>query len=138
MEAGPKESRPIRILIADDEHDVADVVARFIARRGLEVRVAYDGLEAIQVARAFVPDVAVLDINMPGLDGYSAARQIRQDPNLKGTKLVALSARSHEEHQRRCLEAGFDRQIAKPCSLHALSELLAALAATNEDIAEVN
>jgi CheY-like chemotaxis protein len=138
MEEKQKKSQPLRILVADDEHGIADSVARFLILCRCEVQVAYDGLEAIRLAHAFIPHVAVLDINMPGLDGYSVARQIRQDPTLKGTKLVALSAWSHEEHMRRCLEAGFDRQIVKPYGLHALSDLVDALVATNDGIVETS
>jgi CheY-like chemotaxis protein len=130
-------SLPLRVLIADDEHTIADVLARFLVRHGHEVRVAYDGLEAIRLARDFLPHVALLDINMPGLDGYSVAQQMRQDPKLTWTILVALSAWSNEEHKLRCLEAGFHRQIEKPYSLHAVSEILDTLAATNDGIAEV-
>ena len=90
--------------------------------------------KALRLAHDFIPDVALLDINMPRLDGYLAAQQMRRDPKLKWTKLVALSAWSHEEHKRRCFEAGFDRQIVKPCSLLALSALVDTLAATNDPI----
>ena len=137
MEEDQRKSRPLRILVADDEHAIADSLAKFFILRHHEVQVGYDGLEAIRLARSFVPHVAILDINMPGLDGYSVARQIRQDPTLKGTKLIALSALSHEEHIRRCDQVGFNKQIVKPYSFHALSELVDTLAAMDDGIAEV-
>jgi two-component system CheB/CheR fusion protein len=124
------DSRPIRVLVADDEHDLADLLATFFKRHGREVQVAYDGFEALRMAHDFLPQVAILDINMPGMNGYSVARQMRQDPNLKETKLIAYSTWSHEEHRQRCVEAGFDRQLAKPCSLHTVSELIDALVKT--------
>jgi CheY-like chemotaxis protein len=136
MEEDQKKRRPLRILIADDEHGIADCLARFFKLQRREIRVAYDGLEAIRLARGFIPHVAILDINMPGLNGYSVARQIRQDPILKETKLIALSALSSEEHMRQCLDAGFDRQIVKPYNLHALSELVDTLAESDDGSAE--
>ena len=133
MEEDQKTTRLLRILVADDEHALADLLATFLILCHGDVQVAYDGLEAIRLARGFIPDVAILDINMPILDGYSVARQMRATPHLKRTKLIALSASCDEN---RCLEVGFDQQLQKPCDLQVLLERVDALGAMSQEIAE--
>jgi CheY-like chemotaxis protein len=91
---------------------------------GHECRVAYDGASGLDAARASAPDCLVLDINMPGLDGYTLARRVREEPGLEKVKLVALSALSDETHLRRAREAGFDFQLVKPADLLELERIL--------------
>lgn len=121
-------SEKFRILVADDDHVFNDLISRFLAIAGWQVRSVYDGLQAVQAARAFHPQLAILDINMPGLDGFAAAQALRADPRLADLKLVALSAATYDEHQRRCRDAGFDKQLAKPCGLATLYALVSSLA----------
>lgn len=124
----------LRVLIVDDNRDAADTLAVLLELRPpatgfgsggrLVVRIAYDGLEGLRVAREFVPDCLVSDIRMPGLDGYALARTIRNEPALAGTKLVALSAFADAEHERRAAEAGFDYRLTKAGDVQELLEVL--------------
>jgi len=103
----------LSILLADDNRDAADVLAVHLGLLGHSVRVAYDGTAAIEAALADPPDCAILDIVMPGLDGYAVARELRAHPSTRGTKLLALTAYSESETGSRVAEAGFDRHFVK-------------------------
>ncbi|HVS86028.1 MAG TPA: response regulator, partial [Gaiellaceae bacterium] len=93
---------------------------------------ARDGDEALAVAKARKPDVAVLDIGMPGLDGLEVLRAIREDPELHGTRVLLLTAKAQEQDVRRGYEAGADAYIKKPFSPTELSSAVAALAAGHD------
>jgi CheY-like chemotaxis protein len=103
-----------RILVADDLPDSADSLALMLRVWGHEVQTAHDGLEAVQAAAVFRPDVAVLDIGMPKMNGYEAARHIRQQTWGKHAVLIALSGWGQPEDRRRTAEAGFDHHLVKP------------------------
>ena len=118
-----------RILIADDNQDSADSLAMFLKIKGYEVGTAYDGEQAVEAAEALRPDVALLDIGMPNLDGYDACRRIRQQPWGQGMFLIALTGWGQEEDRRRTEEAGFDQHLVKPVDPAALMKLLASLSA---------
>lgn len=114
-----------RILVADDHRDGADALAMMLRTMGNEVRIAYDGDEAVRTADDFRPDVALLDIGMPLLDGYETARRIRKTPWGKRMMLVAQTGWGQEEDRRRSSEAGFDHHLVKPVDPTALLKLLA-------------
>ncbi len=118
---------PRRVLVADDNADAAESLALLLTLMGNEVRTAADGLEAVQIAEEFRPDVAVLDIGMPRLDGNGAARRIRAEPWGRDMALVALTGWGQEEDRRRTAEAGFDLHLTKPIDPSALDRLLAEL-----------
>lgn len=114
---------PRRILIADDNHDVADTLSLVLQCFGHETCVAYDGKRAIDLCQSFIPHVAFLDINMPLIDGYQAARVIRDF--LDGQiLLVACTGAVGRETGERALANGFDRFVPKPLSAEKLHELL--------------
>ena len=113
----------VRVLVADDNRDAADSLQRVLALYGHDVRVAYDGAAALQVGQEFRPRVAVLDIGMPGTDGYEVARAFRKNLGDE-VKLVALTGWGQEADRRRALEAGFDHHLTKPVDPGALNELL--------------
>jgi CheY-like chemotaxis protein len=114
-----------RILVADDSPDSADSLALLLKLMGNEVLTARDGQEAVDLAALYRPDVVLLDIGMPRLNGYDAARQIRQQPWGKGVLLIALSGWGQQEDKRRAQEAGFDHHLVKPVEPAALEKLLA-------------
>lgn len=118
---------PRRVLVADDNADAAESLAMLLTLMGNEVRTAADGLEAVRVAEEFRPDVAVLDIGMPRLDGNGAARRIRAEPWGRDISLIALTGWGQEEDRRRTAEAGFDLHLTKPIDPAALDRLLAQL-----------
>jgi|GEM_PF-3746160 len=150
------DARPaLRVLIVDDNHDAADSLAMLLevhssagetshSRKRYEVRVAYSGTEGLQIAREFLPDCLVSDIQMPRLDGYALARAVRSEPALAGVKLVALSAYSDADHVRRAEEAGFDYRLTKAGDVGKLLEVLAMideikkLAVQTRNLAEQN
>ncbi len=114
-----------RILIVDDNKDSAQSLAMMLRLRGAEVSTAYDGLEAVQRAEQFQPNVILLDIGMPKLNGYDAARRIRAQPWANGTVLIAMTGWGQEEDKRRAEEAGFDHHLTKPIEPAALEKALA-------------
>jgi PAS domain S-box-containing protein len=114
-----------RILIADDLQDSVDSLAMMLRMAGHEIQTAHDGLAAVQAAATFRPDVALLDIGMPKMNGYQAARHIREQEWGKKMVLVALTGWGQEEDKRRATEAGFDHHLTKPVEPAALEKLLA-------------
>jgi Response regulators consisting of a CheY-like receiver domain and a winged-helix DNA-binding domain len=114
-----------RLLIVDDNRDAADSLALLLGLEGHEVRVAYAGRPAIEVAHEFQPEIAILDLGLPDLSGYDVARLLRQDPALARIELIALTGWGQEEHRKRALEAGFDHHVTKPVDLDQLARLLA-------------
>jgi PAS domain S-box-containing protein len=113
-----------RVVIADDNRDAADSLAMLVGIEGHGVTVVHDGAAAIDAIRRLKPDVAILDIGMPRLDGYEVARQVRADPSLPRVKLVALTGWGHEQDRARAMEAGFDMHMTKPVEPQHIIELL--------------
>ncbi len=120
----PGGSTRMRILVADDNYDAAQSLALMLGMDGHEVRTASNGLEALEIAEEFHPQVALLDIGMPKLDGYETARKLRERPWAGSTQLFALTGWGQEDDKERARQAGFDRHLVKPLEPEALSELL--------------
>ncbi len=116
-----------RILVVDDNVDAADTLALLLRVDGHEVRVVYDGEAALAAVAAGPPDVVLMDIGLPRLDGYEVARHLRQQPGLRGLVLIALTGWGQEEDRRRSREAGFDHHLTKPVDPDDLQRLLADL-----------
>ncbi|MCW1915510.1 PAS domain S-box protein [Luteolibacter sp. GHJ8] len=113
---------PARVLVADDGRNAADILCMFFDMEGMDTEVAYDGEEAVEVAASFAPDFVFLDLGMPKLDGYEAARRIRRlHPQ---TVLVALSGWGTEEDRQRSAAAGFDAHLLKPAKPDDLRAIL--------------
>jgi signal transduction histidine kinase/CheY-like chemotaxis protein len=113
-----------RVLVVDDNADIAESLAGLLQDLGHTVRTAHAGPQALEVAREFRPELILLDIGLPGMDGYEVARRLRADPELSGLLVVALSGYGQEEDRRRAREAGFDEHLTKPVGLAALQPLL--------------
>ena len=116
-----------RILVADDNRDAALSLAMLLNMLGNETQTAYDGMEAVEKAASFHPDLILLDIGMPKLNGLEAARRIRQESWGKSVLLVALTGWGQEQDKQRSQEAGFDYHLVKPVDPDALEQLLADL-----------
>jgi signal transduction histidine kinase len=116
-----------RILAVDDNRDSAVSLALMLQIMGHETRTAYDGLEAVEAAAAFRPDVMLCDIGLPGLNGYETCRRIREQPWGRGMVLIALTGWGQEEDKCRSKEAGFNFHMVKPVDPDALEKLLAGL-----------
>jgi PAS domain S-box-containing protein len=122
---GAPQMQPRRILVVDDNRDSAESLAMLLEMTGNQVEVAYDGLTAVKMAERFQPDLVLLDIGLPVLNGYDACRQIRRQPWGKDMVIVAVSGWGQEQDRLRSRDAGFDRHVVKPVSREALAELLA-------------
>jgi PAS domain S-box-containing protein len=121
-------ARTCRILVVDDNRDAADSLALMLRLKGHDIQTAHDGLEAIQAAAAFRPEVVLLDIGLPKMNGYEAAQYIRAQPWGGHMALIAVTGWGQEEDKRRSLEAGFDHHLTKPVDPAALEKLLALIA----------
>lgn len=113
-----------RILVVDDNHDSAESLARLLQLMGHEIAIAYDGLSAMDSAQAFLPEVVLLDVGLPGLDGYEVARRIRAEPWGKTMTLIAATGWGQAEDRRRSRAAGFDYHMVKPVDLDELGKVL--------------
>ncbi|MDQ3564040.1 MAG: ATP-binding protein [Pseudomonadota bacterium] len=135
-EATPTTTR--RILVVDDNRDSAESLAMLLKLMGNETHTAYDGFEAVEAAAAFRPDVILLDIGLPKLNGYEACRRIREQPWGKDMVLVALTGWGQEEDRRKSREAGFDGHIVKPVDPTALTKLLAETGASAPPVGDAS
>jgi CheY-like chemotaxis protein len=117
-----------RVLVVDDNHDAGDSMAILLRVKGHEVRTARDGLEAIDVAASFRPDVILMDVGMPKLNGYDATRRIRETPHGRDIFIVALTGWGQTSDIARAKEAGCSAHLVKPADFAALDELLASAA----------
>ncbi len=129
-EAGKRLAGPLvrrRVLVVDDNTDAAGTLAVMLETMGHEVRVAYDGLEGVAAAAAYQPDLVLLDLGMPKLNGYDACRRIRDQAWGKDAAIVALTGWGQDEDRRRSQQAGFDRHLVKPVEPAALEALLGEL-----------
>lgn len=113
-----------RILVVDDNRDAAESLGNLLGLLGNEVHLAHDGLEAVSIAATSQPEVVFLDIGLPKMNGYEAARQIRQQPCGASMLLVAVTGWGQEDDRRRSREAGFDYHLTKPVEFAALQKLL--------------
>jgi len=120
-----------RILVVDDNVDTARGMARLLTLLGHDVKTAHDGSEAIGVARAHKPEVVLLDIGLPGMDGYEVAAKLRQDGCCQGAVFIAISGYGQDEDRRRSKEAGFDYHLVKPIDHNALLTLLSQTGASH-------
>ncbi len=115
-----------RILVVDDNEDLVVTVSELLKAAGHVVHVAFDGLSALREAAEFRPDVALIDIGLPVMDGYEVGRRLRREEHLKATRLVAITGYGQPIDQQRSAEAGFDAHLVKPIDMEVLNALLTA------------
>ena len=116
---------PRRVLIVDDNRDFADSLARVLQHAGHEVRMAYDGIKGLEAAKQMRPHVALVDLGMPGLNGYDLARRLRSDPATAPVVLVAVTGWGQPRDRELGKEAGFDAYLVKPVDVELVQSLLA-------------
>jgi signal transduction histidine kinase/CheY-like chemotaxis protein len=121
-------ARPVRVLVVEDNLDAAESLATLLRLWGHEVRVVHDGLDALDEARAYRPEVVLLDIGLPGLDGYQVAERLRSEVGLDHALLVAMTGYGQPEDRRRSREAGIHHHFVKPVEPFVLRNLLAEVA----------
>jgi len=112
-----------RVLVVDDNEDAADSLAMLLTVRGDEVRIAYDGAQAVEAEHDFNPEVVLLDIGLPKLSGYDVARTIRSARG-HGVLIIAITGWGQEDDRRRAREAGFDHHFTKPVDFEMLLDLI--------------
>lgn len=120
----PPTAVALRILLVEDHPEVAAAQALLLRALGYEVQTAADGPTAIEMAKSQRPDVAVVDIGLPGIDGYQVAESLRRDPATSGIRLIALTAYGSAEDRQRSQRSGFEAHLVKPASIDQLCRAL--------------
>src|SRR5690348_4746020 len=116
-----------RIVLVEDHPDAAESLALLLELLGHRVRVFSDGCAALEAAQADPPDAMVVDIGLPGIDGYEVARRVRRDPMLRHAVLIALTGYGCDEDREESIAAGFDHHLVKPVEPRALEDVVARL-----------
>lgn len=124
IDSSPGSVGSLQILVIEDNVDAAETLQDLLGLFGHAVEVAYSGPEGIETARRLLPDVVLCDIGLPGMDGYAVARQLRQEPSLSATRLIALTGYGRDSDRRLAEEAGFDLHLVKPVEPIELQRLL--------------
>jgi CheY-like chemotaxis protein len=124
-ETGQPATRPLRMLVVDDNVDAAEALGMLLKETGHDVRTAHEGPAALETALDFQPNVVLLDIGLPEMDGYEVARKMRQQPNLKNVVLVALTGYGQEADHARSQATGFDHHLVKPADFKKVQQILA-------------
>lgn len=120
----------LRVLVVDDNVDAAESLGMLLKALGHEIELAYDGPTSLQVAARFRPDVILLDLGLPGIDGYEVARQLSRHPVLNRVVLVALTGYGQDSDRKRSLELGFNFHLVKPADFDTVKQILATVSAT--------
>lgn len=118
-----------KVLVVDDDPDGATTLSMLLELAGFEAESAHDGPSALRAAMEFRPDAVVLDVGLPGLDGYQVARHLRSSPELHGIVLIALTGYGQDADLERSRQAGFDHHFVKPTDPSTICEVLAHYAA---------
>ena len=117
--------RPLKVLIVEDHLETAEMICRWTEMAGHQARVCYTGFQALQAAPSFQPEVVLLDLGLPDMDGWDLARSFRKDFLLSRAKIIAISAFQTNDDKRRSLEAGIDYHVGKPVQRIEIVSLLA-------------
>lgn len=116
-----------RVLVVDDNRDSAESMAVLLRLLGHEARTVFHGEEVVPAALEFEPELILLDIGLPGLDGYEVARRVRAQPSLAGVRIAAMSGYGSDEDRARSSREGFDHHFTKPVDLAAVERAIASL-----------
>lgn len=133
MESSSHPASKLRILIVDDNEDTATSLGLLLKLEGHDTAKAFDGLAAIETAAAYDPQVILMDIGLPKLDGYEACARLRKDPNPALRLMVALTGWGEDEDRQRATAAGFDHHMVKPIDPVELRKILTSLNGKQED-----
>jgi len=122
--AGQNDRQAMRVLVVDDNRPSAQTLAWVMELNGYEVRACFDGQSAVETARAFHPDVVLLDLGMPKMDGYEVCRRLRQDETLADTLVIAQTGWGGDAERRRTAAVGFNHHMTKPVDFNVLLQLI--------------
>ena len=126
IDSAPGEStQPRRVLLVDDSVDAAEAMSMLLETLGHEIRVMHDGPSALAMVDDFAPDVVILDIGLPGMDGFEVARQMRMRAATKAALMIALTGYGADSDKKQAHDAGFDHHLVKPVSFTAIETLIA-------------
>jgi len=117
----------LRILIVDDHEDTAEMLSMLLAGKGHTTRMALDGTTALAVAASFQPHIGLLDLSLPGMNGYELAERLRATPGLAHIRLVAVTGHGSDAHRARARAAGFTEHLLKPVDLQQMDAVLASV-----------
>lgn len=117
-------TKPAKILVVDDESDITEVIEAFLQNAGYTVAVENTPVNAVKLAHEFRPDLILLDIMMPGTDGYQICNQIKEDPEMADTPVIFLTGKDSKDDQGRSFQSGGDMFIKKPFSCERLLEIV--------------
>lgn len=124
-----RSQQPITVLLADDNTDSCEMLSEYLHTMGYQIVLAYNGKEAIQRVEEQPPDVILMDIQMPVMDGLEAIRHLKADPKFVNIPIIALTALAMRGDRERCLEAGADEYLSKPVNLKTMVNLIDSLRA---------
>jgi CheY-like chemotaxis protein len=113
-----------RALVVDDAAEFRELVASVLRSEGFVVELAADGPAALAAARSFAPEVVLLDLGLPGMDGFELCRRLKRDSALSGARVIAITGYGHDDYRRRALEAGCELHLLKPVPTEVLEALL--------------
>ena len=125
----PTSENTLRVLVVDDNRDGADALGLLVEELGNQVHVTYGGAKALEVATAFRPDLMLVDLVMPDMDGFGLAMRFRQIPTFAQTRIVAITGHADEEHKSSAVKAGFDTVLFKPVALKEIKAVFASVLA---------
>jgi CheY-like chemotaxis protein len=125
-----QDERMLKILLVDDSIDAVAMLGLLLRKLGHRVEIAHEGEAAQRIAQLFMPDVVLLDIGLPGMDGYQVAQALRKFPSLEHTQLIALTGYGHARDREAALAAGFSQHLVKPLDFSKLAALLENIRAT--------
>jgi CheY-like chemotaxis protein len=125
VETAKQPKHTLRVLVVDDNRDSADMLVMLLQIFGHEAQAAYSGQTALEAAVEYQPDVVLLDIGLPDMNGHEVAEHLRQQPQTKDIRLIAITGYGQDSDRQRSKEAGFDRHLVKPVNPQELQELLA-------------
>jgi CheY-like chemotaxis protein len=117
----------MKVLVVDDNHDAATSLSMLVTLLGHDVRTGFDGVEALDLAGEFHPDLVLLDLGMPRMDGYEACRRLREQPWGAEAVVVAVTGWGRDDDRRRTQLAGFDQHLVKPVAPDAIVSILSKL-----------
>lgn len=120
--------RSLRVLVVEDYPDIAEMWCKWISLAGHQVEVCWTGAQALEAAATFRPDLVILDIGLPDMDGWEVAAAIRQQPALAGTKILAISAYQSDEDKVRSHDSGIDAHLGKPACKQDFDQALLQMA----------
>lgn len=120
-----RDTRVCRVLIVDDNADSSELLQLLLEPAGYEVMIADNAAKALQLGAEFFPQVALLDIGLPGMNGYELAAEMRTRPEFTACRFIAVTGYSGPQFEERCARAGFANHVTKPVDMHALLALLA-------------